>query len=306
MIRVAADTAPDARRRGGPADREGLLTWVFLLPSVVYLTALVVLPLALAVALALSGVTATAPAYRFTGAGEFASALGEGAFWRALGDTLLFTAVSTVLVVLCGQVLAHVLLARFRGRWLVRPLVLLPWTTPAALSATSWRWLLDSADSPAGWLTRALGVPDGAWHTRPAVAMGAVVAVHVWRLTPLAAVVMAAGLTAIPRDVRDAARVDGAGAARRALEVTLPLALPSIAVAALVTAVLTCADVTVVAVLTHGGPGGATQTLATLAYTRGAEGGALGQGAAIAVLLLPLPLAGATGLFRVVRRRAER
>jgi ABC-type sugar transport system permease subunit len=302
VSRVAASAAPHARRRAGLADREGLLTWLFLLPSAVYLTALVVLPLALAVALALSGVTATAPAYRFTGVRQFSSVLGEGAFWRALGDTLLITGIATVLVVLCGQVLAHVLLARFRGRWLVRLLVLLPWTTPAALSATSWRWLLDSADSPAGWLLRAAGVAS--WHGRPAAAVGVVIAVHVWRLTPLAAVVMMAGLTAIPRDVRDAARVDGAGAIRRALDVTIPLALPSIAVAALLTAILTCADVAIGAVLT--GPVGGTQTLATLAYTQGSEGGALGRGAAIAVLLLPLPLAGVFALFRVVRRRGYR
>ncbi|MFL6056777.1 MAG: carbohydrate ABC transporter permease [Actinoallomurus sp.] len=299
MSRVAAGTPPDARRRAGPADREGLLTWVFLLPSVVYLTALVVLPVVLAVALALSGVTATAPAYRFTGVRQFASVLGDGAFWRALGDTLLITGLTTVLVVLCGQVLAHVLLARFRGRWLVRLLALLPWTTPAALSATSWRWLLDSAGSPAGPLLRAAGVTS--WQERPAVAMGVVITVHVWRLTPLAAVVIMAGLTAIPRDVREAARVDGAGAVRRALDVTLPLALPWIAVAALLTAVLTCADVAIGAVPT--GPGEGTRTLATLAYTQGVQGGALGRGAAIAVLLLPVPLAGVAGLFRIVRRR---
>ncbi|WP_433180556.1 carbohydrate ABC transporter permease [Actinoallomurus sp. CA-150999] len=301
---MAAEAAPGARR-GGLADRPGLMTWVFLLPSVIYLAALVVVPLVLAVVLAFSAATAGRPAYRFTGVRQFTTVLSEGVFWRALGDTLLITGASTVLVVLGGQVLAHVLLARFRGRWLVRLLVLLPWTTPAALSATSWRWLLDSAGSPAGWLLRAVGIPPGAsWHGRPVVTMGAIVAVQAWRLTPLAAVVMAAGLAAIPRDVRDAARVDGAGAVRRAFDVTIPLTLPSIAVAALLTATLASADVTVVNVLTHGGPGHASQTLATLSYARGVEGGALGQGAAIAVLLLPLPLAGAAGLLRVVRHRS--
>ncbi|WP_345354960.1 sugar ABC transporter permease [Actinoallomurus liliacearum] len=298
---MTANTAPRARRRGALADREGLLTWLFLLPSVIYLTALVLLPVALAVALALSGVTAAAPAYRFTGVRHFGSLLGDGAFWRALGDTLLITGVTTVLVLAGGQALAHVLAARFRGRWAVRPLVLLPWVTPAALSATSWRWLLDSPHSPAGPLLRAAGVAS--WHGRPAVALGAVVAVHVWRLTPLAAVVLTAGLAAVPRDVRDAARVDGAGAVRRALEVTLPLALPSITVAALLTAVLTGADAAIGAVLT--GPGGPPRPLAVLAFAQGVDGGALGRGAAIAVLLLPLPLAGMVGLLRLARRRAD-
>ncbi|GAA4633966.1 sugar ABC transporter permease [Actinoallomurus vinaceus] len=302
MTGVAADASPAGRRRRF-TDRDGPLAWAFLLPSIVYLTALVAVPLGLTVAFGLSDATAADPTYRFAGGRWFATVLGEGAFWRSLGDTLLITGVSTVLVVLLGQVLAHVLLADLRGRWLIRVLVLLPWTTPVALSAISWRWLLDHPGSPAGRVLRAAGVPPGdTWHERPATAMAAVVVVHVWRLAPLAAVLVMAGTAAIPREIRDAARVDGAGPWRRAFEVTIPLTLPATTVAALVTATVVCADVTVVDLLTGGGPAGSTQTLASLALARGADGGAVGPGAAIAVLSLPLPLAGVVGLIRVLRR----
>ena len=163
-----------------------------------------------------------------------------------------------VLIVVLGKVLANILLADFRGKWLVRFLVLLPWTTPVALSAISWLWLLDSIYSPIDWLLRQVGLlgpgENMYWLGEPGLAMASVIAVHVWRLTPLAAVIMMAGLVAIPRDMDDAARLDGAGFWRRMFEVTIPLTLPVIAVAAVFAAIFTFTDMAVVDVLTGGGP----------------------------------------------------
>jgi multiple sugar transport system permease protein len=132
--------------------------------------------------------------------------------------------------------------------------------------------------------------------------MGSVIAVHVWRLTPLAAVIMMAGLVAIPRDIDEAARVDGAGYWRRMFEVTIPMVLPVAAVATLFGAILTFTDMAVVSVLTRGGPTHATEVLASWAFTRGIGGGDLGQGAAIALFLFPLLLAAAIAILQSVRR----
>jgi len=132
--------------------------------------------------------------------------------------------------------------------------------------------------------------------------MASVIAVHVWRLVPLAAVIMMAGLVAIPKDVQEAAAVDGAGFWRRMFEVTIPLTLPIIAVAALFGAILTFTDMAVVYVLTRGGPTNSTQVLASWAFFRGIEGGDIGQGAAIALFLFPLLLAAAIAILRAVRR----
>jgi multiple sugar transport system permease protein len=129
-----------------------------------------------------------------------------------------------------------------------------------------------------------------------------VIAVHVWRLTPLAAVIVMAGLVAIPRDIEEAARVDGAGFWRRMFEVTVPLTMPIIAVAALFGAILTFTDMTVVYVLTRGGPTNSTQVLTSWAFIRGIDGGDVGQGAAIALFLFPLLLAAAIAILRAVRR----
>jgi multiple sugar transport system permease protein len=300
--RTVQQAVTSGRRRF--ADREDVLAWVFLLPSVVYIIGLVALPFFLAIAFALSDVTAGDPSYDWAGTRAFRRAFDDPVFWRSLGNTFIFTSVSMLLIVVLGKILANILVADFRGKWVVRFLVLLPWTTPVALSSVAWLWLLDSIFSPIDWVLRNVGLIDANmyWLGRPNLAMASVIAVHVWRLTPLAAVIVMAGLVSIPKDVDEAARVDGAGFWRRMFEVTVPLTLPVIAVAALFGAVLTFTDMAVVYVLTRGGPTNSTQVLASWAFIRGIEGGDVAQGAAIALFLFPLLLAAAIAILRAVRR----
>ncbi|GAA4486837.1 sugar ABC transporter permease [Actinoallomurus oryzae] len=295
-------TRARAGDRARLTDREGFLAWAFLLPTVVYLTALVVAPFVLTVAFAFSRSTGDAPSYRFAGLRDFRTVFGDDVFWRSLLDTLALTGVAIVLVVVLGTALAHVLRAGFRFRRTVRTLVLLPWTTPVALSAISWRWLLGSAGVDRMLRAASLLHGGGSPLDRTGPAAVAVVAVHVWRLTPLAAVIVMAGLNSVPHGVWDAARLDGAGVWRRFFGVTVPLTLPVTAVAGVFTAAITFADVAVVRVLTGGGPHDSTQVLPTLAYLRGVEGGDIGAGAAASLFLLPLFLAGAAVVLRVVRR----
>jgi multiple sugar transport system permease protein len=285
-------------------DSESALAWIFLLPSVVYIIALVALPFFLAIAFSLSDVTTGNPAYHWAGLAAFRRTFADPVFWRSLWNTLIFTGISMALIIVLGKILANILVADFRGKWVVRFLVLLPWTTPVALSAVSWLWLLDSVYSPIDWVLRTFGIIEGNmyWLGQPKLAMASVIAVHVWRLTPLAAVIMMAGLLAVPHDINEAARVDGAGFWRRMFEVTIPLTLPVIAVAGLFGAILTFTDMTVVYVLTRGGPTNSTQVLASWAFIRGIEGGDVAQGAAIALFLFPLLLAAAVLILRAVRR----
>jgi multiple sugar transport system permease protein len=273
---------------------------------VLYIVVLVALPFGLAIAFALSDVSAGDPSYDYVGLLNFQRAFDDPVFWRSLGNTFVFTTISMVLIVVLGKVLANILVADFRGKWLVRFLVLLPWTTPVALSSISWLWLLDSIYSPIDWVLRQVGFLGTGenlyWLGQPGLAMTSVIAVHVWRLTPLAAVIMMAGLVAIPNDIHEAAKVDGAGYWRRMFEITVPLVLPVAAVAALFGAIFTFTDMAVVRVLTRGGPNDATQVLASWAFYRGIEGGDVAQGAAVALFLFPLLLAAAVGILRVVRR----
>ncbi|MDP8928999.1 MAG: sugar ABC transporter permease, partial [Actinomycetota bacterium] len=243
------------------ADREDLLAPLFLLPAVVYVIALVAIPFILAIAFAFSDVTAGDASFDWVGLRNFARIFEDPVFWRSLWNTLLFTLVSMALTVVLAKALAMLLIADFRGKWLLRFFVLLPWTTPVALAAIAWLWLLDSIFSPIDWVLKRVGLIDANvyWLGKPGLAMASVIAVHAWRIVPLAAVIIMAGLVAIPDEIYDAAEVDGAGFWRKLWEVTLPLTLPIIAVAVLFGAILTFTDMTVVFVLTRGGPTNATQ-----------------------------------------------
>jgi multiple sugar transport system permease protein len=295
-------TAAPARRRLADSDRA--LGWLLLSPALIYIVALVGVPFVLALAFSFSDVTGGDPSFDWVGARNFLAVFQDPVFWTSLRNTFVFTAISMVFIVLFGKVLANILIANFRGRWLVRFLVLLPWTTPVALSTITWLWLLDSVFSPIDWVLRHLGLIETNmyWLGRPNLAMASVIAVQVWRLVPLAAVIMMAGLLSIPTEVQEQARVDGAGYWRRMFEVTIPLTAPVIAVAALFGAIFTFTDMTVVFVLTRGGPTNDTQVLASWAFYRGIEGSDIGQGAAIALFLFPLLLAAAIAILRVVRR----
>jgi multiple sugar transport system permease protein len=306
--------APPRRRL---ADRDGALAWIFLMPSVAYIIALVGIPFVLAVGFAFSDVTAGNPSFDWVGWRNFRRAFDDPVFWRSLRNTFTFTLISMLLIVVLGKVLANILVADFRGKWVVRFLVLLPWTTPVALSSIAWLWMLDSIFSPIDWVLRELGLlgepgaPLGIgsnmyWLGEPGLAMASVITVHVWRITPLAAVIIMAGLVAIPRDLEEAARVDGAGYWRRMFEVTIPLVLPVAAVAALFGAIFTFTDMAVVDVLTRGGPNNTTQVLTSWAFFRGIDGGDVGQGAATALFLFPLLLAAAIAILRSVRKMEVR
>lgn len=289
--------------RRGIADRDGVLSWLLLAPAVVYILALVAVPFVLAVAFSFSDVTGGDPSFDWVGLLNFERIFADPVFWRSLRNTFVFTAVSMVFIVIFGKVLANILIADFRGRWIVRFCVLLPWTTPVALSTITWLWLLDSVFSPIDWVLRNLGIIQSNmfWLGQPTLAMISVIAVHVWRLVPLAAVIMMAGLLSIPKDVQEQAAVDGAGYWRRMFEITIPLTAPVIAISALFGAVFTFTDMTVVYVLTRGGPTNETQVLASWAFFRGIEGSDIAQGAAIALFLFPLLLAAAIAILRAVR-----
>lgn len=288
-------------------DREGLLGSLMLLPSVAYLLALVGFPLVMAILYAFTNITTGRPVLHFVGLDTFRAALSDPVTRTSLRNTVVITVVSQVLVVVLSTILAFALRANFRGKWFARFLILLPWTTPIALGAIAWLWMLDSIFSPIDWVLAHIGLlAQGShmfWLGKRGLAMSSVIAVQTWRMLPLATVILLAGMAAIPQEIREAAEIDGAGFWRRTFGIDVPLLLPIAAVAVLFGIVFTFTDMTVVFVLTRGGPQNSTQVLASWAFFRGIEGGSLGEGAAIAVFMFPV-LAGIAALvLRMVSRR---
>ncbi|HUZ26697.1 MAG TPA: sugar ABC transporter permease [Streptosporangiaceae bacterium] len=302
----APKTTAKPRRARYLLDSERLLGPALVTPAVVYLVLVVAYPLVLAFLYAFSDVTTGSQSLHFVGFQTFIAAIKDPVFLTSLTNTVIFTAISQILVVVLSTMLAFVLTTNFRGRWFVRFLILMPWTTPVALSAVIWLWMLDSIFSPFDWFAQVLGIVPPGGHIvflgQSGLAMGSVIALQTWRILPLATVIMMAGLSAIPADVSDAAEVDGAGFWRRLFGITLPLLSPVMTVALLFGIVFTFTDMAVVYVLTGGGPGNATQVLASWAFLKGINGGDLGVGAADALFMFPVLL----GLAAVMLRLASR
>jgi multiple sugar transport system permease protein len=291
---------------GRIADSEGCLYRLLLAPAVLYIVLLVGFPFLLSLYYSLSDATVASREMHFVGLENFRRVVESGTFWVALKNTIVFTVISQMLVLIFANVLAIALTADFRGKWLVRLLILLPWVAPISLGSVAWLWIFDSIYSVINWTLRAahlIGPQQWPiWLGTPDLAMASIIMVQVWRMLPLATVIILAGLSSIPQDIHDAAAVDGAGFWRHLFEVTLPLVLPVALVALLFGIVFTFTDLIVVFVLTRGGPYDTTQVLASWAYFTGIQGGDLAGGAAISLFLLPVLVAVAIVFLRSARR----
>jgi multiple sugar transport system permease protein len=287
-------------------DNEKVLGVVMIAPAIIYVLALVGYPLALAFIYSLSDVTVGSVEHSFVGLDKFRSIIEEPEFRTALKNTLFFTFVSMLIVLVLAKILALLLVKDFKGKFLLRALILMPYVAPISLGVIGWLWMLDSIYSPINWLLQQTGFfgPDfwPMWLGKPKLAMSAIIAVHVWRMLPLAMVIMLAGLSSIPQDIQDAALVDGAGYFRTLFQITIPMMLPIMLVAVLFGIVFTATDIIIILVLTRGGPYDSTQVLVSQAFYTGIDAGDLAGGAATAIFLFPLLLAVAIFMLRIARR----
>jgi multiple sugar transport system permease protein len=309
MTTTTADAfAARAGWRARLADNERLLWPLMLAPAILYIVLLVGFPFLLSLFYSVSDVTVGSRSMGFVGLENFSRVVATNTFWTALKNTLIFTIVSQFFVLVFANILAMALSADFRGKWLVRLLILLPWVAPISLGAIGWLWIYDSIYSVINWTGQALRIlgPDQwpIWLGQPNLAMVSIIVVQIWRIVPLATVILLAGLTSIPQDIYDAAAVDGAGFWRRTLQITFPLLRPITLVAVLFGIIFTFTDMIVVFVLTRGGPYDQTQVLATWAFFTGIQGGDLAGGAAVSLFLFPVLVAVAI-VFLLLARRSE-
>lgn len=296
-------------------DRESVLAPLLLLPVILYVVFFVGFPFIMSFVYSFSDITVGNPDFKIIGLRNFIDIVEDRVFQKSLVNTFIFTFVSIGFVVILSHILAEILVREFRGKWLARFLIMLPWTAPIALGTIGYLWFLDSVFSPIDWLLRSLGLlgkPDVLlgpmsnmyWLGRSGLAMASVILVHVWRLLPLGTVILIAGMNSIPREIIEAAQVDGAGYFRRLFHINLPLLFPVIGVTVLFAAFFTFTDMTVVWVLTKGGPPShSTQVLASLAFLKGIQGGDLAQGAAIALFFFPV-LAGVAAIVLRLTKKA--
>ena len=269
--------------------------------------ALVGYPFCLALYFSLSNASVQESVGTFTGLDNFLAVAGDSVFQRALLNSFIFTFGSGVVKAILGTSLAFLLLRPFRARKVIRGFLMLPWTLPIALSILAWKFgMFDPQFSVVNWTAAHLGLihePYPNWLGDPIYAMVAVMTVNIWRGFPFSAIIVLAGLTSIPSDIIDAARVDGANWLDRWHSVMVPMIAPILFVCLLFDVVFTFTDLSVVYLLTNGGPINATDILPTLAFRTGVVGGSLGRGSAIALFMLPLLVVAVIVMLRTLRRR---
>lgn len=308
---VATVRGGSRRRLRYVAERRGFLATLLISPAVLFIGALVGAPLVLAIYLSFTDASGGSLTGKWIGLANFRSAVDNPIFRGALWHTILFTVISQAIVVVCAGLLAHALVRAFRGRWFLRFFILLPWAAPIALTATGWYWIYGAGIPQASILNwflvhlHIVGSTGGLnWLGTPRAAMSSIITVQAWRTIPFATVIFLAGISSIPQEVDDAAAIDGATGLRKFWHVSLPLQLPIAIVAVLFGIIFTATDMVVPYILTNGGPFNSTHVLTTWAFQVGIVSSNVGEGAAIALFMLPL-LAVVTIAMLFFARRAE-
>lgn len=307
MVAIDISAPKPASRIRFILDRRDVLGALMVAPAVLYVLLLVGVPFLLAVYYSVSAYTIYNPSWHFVGLANFDQIIQNPVFLQTLSNTFIFTFGSQILGLILGKFGALLLLRPFPGRKIVRALIILPWAVPIALATVAWEWMFDSLYSVINWTMIALGIITRSdapnWLGSPHLAMLCVVVVNAWRFFPFAIVIFLAGITAIPQDVIDATTVDGAGFWRRNYQVILPMILPIVAVGLIFGIVFTFTDLSIVFLLTNGGPVNATSVLGFEGFQVGIVSGDVSHGAAISLFMLPVLLVVVIAMLRFVRRQ---
>jgi multiple sugar transport system permease protein len=284
--------------------RQLIVGYSYLVPAALCMLATVVVPIMLAMKMSLYNDILYKPQeYRFIGLGNYLRLADDPVFWLTLWNSFIWVFGSVVFQFVLGFAAALLLHQAFRGRALVRTLTLLPWIIPGVVVGLIWEWLyqpnygvINDLLMKAGWLHDRV-----AWLSSPDLAMAAVVFTNVWRGIPFFAIMLLAGLQAIPGELYEAAHVDGAGVLARFRHITLPLLRPIIVVATATRIIWTFNYADLIFVMTSGGPANATQITSTYTLLQAYANLDFGYAAALSVVLLIVMLAFTAAYLRLTR-----
>jgi multiple sugar transport system permease protein len=287
-------------------DYKPFLVFICLLPALGLLLVFLSYPLGLGVWLAFTDTRIGRAGY-FIGFENFQSLWHDPVFLTSVWNTLLYTGVATVGKFGLGLWLALLLNNHLAFKSLLRALILVPWIVPTVLSAIAFWWIYDPQFSiisyilvdVLGWRETYIDFLGAPWPARFSL-----IAANIWRGIPFVAISLLAGLQTISPALYEAAMLDGANAWQRFRHVTLPMLMPILAVVLTFSVLFTFTDFQLVYAITRGGPINSTHLMATLAFQRGIPGGQLGEGAAIAVAMIPfLVMATLFSYFALARRK---
>ena len=248
-----------------------LAAWLFLMPAGALVAGFICYPIALTLWMSLNDVDQFGRFNGFRGLGHYATLIADPLFIDAAWRTIIWTLAIVVITTLISLFLAVVLQQKFRGRSIVRGLLLLPWATGLVIVSLLWRWMAHPDFGAIGHLVNAIGFPTlrVEWLGNPELAFPLMIWVGVWASIPFTTLVLAAGIQAIDTDLYEAATLDGARAWRLFTDITLSQLRPVLAVSILLNVIFVFNSFPIIWVMTEGGPAGATDTLITYLYRKG-------------------------------------
>ncbi len=286
-------------------ESRNFLGLVFMLPAACLLLLFLTYPLGLGVWLGFTDAK-VGRAGEWIGIDNYEFLFGDAVARLSLFNTLFYTVVASAIKFALGLWLAILLNKNIAFKSFMRAVVLLPFIVPTALSAIAFWWIYDAQFSVVswvlvkmGWIDRYIDFLGDPWLAR----MSTIIA-NIWRGVPFVAICLLAGLQTIPTSLYEAASIDGARPLQQFWYVTLPLLTPIIAVVMTFSVLLTFTDFQLIYVLTRGGPLNATHLMATLSFQRAISGGNLGEGAALAISMVPFLLAAILFSYFGLQKRA--
>ncbi|WP_445681833.1 carbohydrate ABC transporter permease [Radicibacter daui] len=297
--------APDPRfvsQAPGPGQRSPFLRrlahasepWLYSAPALILIVAVMLVPLVLGISYAFRDVRLLNPfSGGYVGLQHFHELARDKAFWGALKNTLWWTGASVFLQFFLGLFLALLLDKPFYGRGIAQALCFLPWAVPSFLSGLNWAWLFNPVVGPLPHWMVSLGLmsqPENIL-SDPTLAMWGPIIANVWWGIPFFAITLLAALQSIPRDLYEAAAIDGAGGVQRFFSITLPFLAPTIAITVLLRTVWISNFADLIVVMTSGGPANRTQIVASYIFTQAFKKLDFGYASAVALVLLVLLLA---------------
>jgi multiple sugar transport system permease protein len=249
-------------------------------PAVALLAGVALYPTLAAIWLSMNRVILVFHDRRFVGFENYVFMWTDARFWNALSTTFYFSAVAVTVELALGMGFALLLQGGTRGRGLLRTCLLIPWAIPTVVAAKLWAWLLNPDH---GLFVVLMPGERTDWLGSPALAIHAAILVDVWKTTPFVAFLLLAGLVTIPRELYDAAQIDGASRLQTFAKVTLPLLRPTLAVTLIFRTLDAFRVFDAVYALTEGGPANTTETLSVYAYKTLMRAGDFGYGSALSV-----------------------
>ena len=280
-----------SRKQKGYGSEERRLATLLLSPAMVVIVLVAAYPIGYAVWLSLTEYSLRTPGkWRFAGFDNYTEAFGSSEFWEAVRTTFLFTGISVTLELVIGLGMALAMHAAFRGRGLLRTVVLVPWAVLTVVSAITWRTLFEPNLGLVPTILDKVGIAENVvWLGQEGYALAVMVLADVWKTAPFMALLLLAGLQVIPDDVYDAAKVDGATAWQRFRRITIPLLMPAILVA-LIFRTLDALRIFDLPFVLTGGTNG-TSTLSLIAQKELTTNNLIGYGSALSVLTFVIVMA---------------